>query len=328
MAKLRPRATRDILDRLPFSSVKLPSLQGAATIYSRGGTLIMAQRIARQLGATTDARLRSQLWFLYLNLCWVLLHPYFKNQLQRNSIKFWLLARDIFFAAVTGHLFTFDDGKHTYYPYGFIMSVSQSLDSLYQIPGGILYRGSDRWRGLPLGPIGAFLRAGSEGPIWDDQVSPGGGLLVTSWDGGNLVGPGQGAGYVYLSGGRMGITLLNTGTYGVSCGVAMPVGDFHAYVDAYVYSYSTSGGNIHYRFFASVTNAVGNIITSPSATKTLPQPPAGGVGVVSFGPFVIAATDDRHAFHCRIERVGGDPLDTSNSPIALWRLTVKFSPSF
>lgn len=321
MAKLRTQPR--VIDNSSYAlrALKSPSLSKGAVAYARLGTIVLARRLVRQVGAHTDARRIAQLWFLYMNLCYVLLHSYFRDQFAQQSIKTFLTARDIFFAAAAGTLYSFDDSLHKYYPYRFVMSVSDSLDSIEQTAFSLLYRGRDRWRGLRPGQNGYVLSMTDEGPAWSPAA---GSARVVSFDGGNLGGTMQGMSTVLLSGGRLGLVLASTGTYGVSCGCAIPLASSRVSIRAYIYSYSTSGGDLDLTLSLSVTNADGVVITSPSQNVVVPQPISGATSFIEFGPFTIFAVDEMHCLHFRIQRNGTSQYDTSTSPVALFRVTVMY----
>ncbi len=320
MAKLHARVIDN--SAYAFRAAKSPSLSSGLVAYARRGTIVLARRLVRQVGAQTDARRLAQLWFLYMNLCYVLLHSYFRDQFAQQSLKTFLLARDIFFSCVSGTLYSFDDSVYKYYPFRFIMAVSDSLDAIEQTVFSLLIRGRDRWIGLRPGPTGSVLTMADDGPVWSES---GLGSRVVSFDGGNLGGSSQGMSAVLLSGGRLGLVLSHMGTYGVSCGCAIPVNSSSCRVRVYLYSYSTSGGNLDLMLSTSVTNADGVVITSPSQNLIVPQPESGYTSAVEFGPFDIFAADELHCFHCRLQRNGTSGSDTSSSPVALFRITIVFS---
>lgn len=91
-----------------------------------------------------------------------------------------LMPRDLQVAAMFGRLFaiTFPDGR-TLYPMAARHDVSDSLDVLGQVPGGILIRGEALWEILTPGPAGQVLTSQGPGlpPRWSTATgtSAGGG---------------------------------------------------------------------------------------------------------------------------------------------------------
>lgn len=84
-----------------------------------------------------------------------------------------LLPRDFLMLALFGRLGVFvgRNGVKRYSMYA-VQNVSEMLDALWQLKGGILVRGKDWWTGLPPGLPNEVLQMGPDGlPIW----SPGGG---------------------------------------------------------------------------------------------------------------------------------------------------------
>jgi len=89
-----------------------------------------------------------------------------------------LLPRDFLMLALFGRLgvFVSKTGRKVYSMYA-VQNVSEMLDALWQLKGGILVRGETWWEGLPAGAATQVLQMNTDGlPEWADIASGSNGL--------------------------------------------------------------------------------------------------------------------------------------------------------
>lgn len=119
-------------------------------------------------------------WLNGMTYLWRYQPSKFKAQLEEATKGTPWMPRDPFISAARGRAwsFTADDGR-TYYPKVVKEAVSQSLDSIGQIVGNMLYRAATGWEPVPP-PEGADKLLASTGidtvPEWVDPPESGGAL--------------------------------------------------------------------------------------------------------------------------------------------------------
>jgi len=95
-------------------------------------------------------------------------------QMQRDTKGTIWMPRDIFIAAARGRawLLTDPDGR-SYYPMAYVEDVSDSLDAIGQLPGMMLFRGTDLWIPIQPGSPGDSLKYVSDAdpPEWESGAS-------------------------------------------------------------------------------------------------------------------------------------------------------------
>jgi len=95
-------------------------------------------------------------------------------QLQEATKGTVWMPRDVFISAARGRAFLLqDENGRTWYPRAMVQDVSNSLDSIGQTPGDMLWRGPDLWVPVPGGSAGQYLTYvdDSNPPEWTSSAA-------------------------------------------------------------------------------------------------------------------------------------------------------------
>lgn len=102
-----------------------------------------------------------------------LIAPEVRRQVAAAVVGTQWLARDVHTVVMYGTLFclTQPDGS-TIWPMAATQNVSEALDAIGSLPGGIMVRTAERWLWLPPGPVGYVLAMQADGlPAWQDSAT-------------------------------------------------------------------------------------------------------------------------------------------------------------
>lgn len=96
-------------------------------------------------------------------------------QLQRATQGTVWMPRDIFISSARGRAFALTDQYgRKYFPMPYVVDVSESLDTVGQFEGMMMFRGTDLWSPIPIGPSGHVLTSLDGYPQWQPPASGGG----------------------------------------------------------------------------------------------------------------------------------------------------------
>lgn len=99
----------------------------------------------------TPAQLEQQEWFRQANWAFKYADMRIQAACRRATHRTSLYPRDLFTMMAKGKVMTLlDENNFRIWPLAYVLDVSESLDAISQIPGTILIREADRWRGIPL----------------------------------------------------------------------------------------------------------------------------------------------------------------------------------
>ncbi len=324
MAKVRLLPS-DIDERTLTHYGKRPSFRGAVVYYlSRSGVAAMVRPYSVP-GKTWRQRMVWE-WMRYTNLVWKLTDRLLVQQYIEQSKGFWILPRDIFFAAQAGRLVAFDDVDTgvSYFPVRHRDDMSRALDVFVQVPGGILFRGVDGWSGLSPGLPGQILMISADGlPAWSDLPSGDGQVRSFTWSENMLGTYAQGAGTFTLPDGRRAITLAGTATSTVYFGGRLAWPSSVLSYKACIAKTSSSGGDTRMGVAFRVYDHNGNMVWEYEENKTAPFPAEDSNQVFEGGfslPSYVFSSSVPYSFQLRVIRFGASPMDTSNFNTYLWRV--------
>lgn len=161
----------------PVGAERMPALRGTLIAYVRNGRLIVAKWPRRRGPSKNETAKRTTTWFKEANL----LAKYVATEDQKlaydATVGSPLLPRDIILMAMAGRHFAIDlDNGKTIWPVAMTKAVSDSLDSISQIPGTLLVRAPDGWIALAPGEANTVLtsQGPTEPPHWTPGVAGGG----------------------------------------------------------------------------------------------------------------------------------------------------------
>ncbi len=164
--------------------IKDPRLGATVTIYKRRGRLVARASTQRPSPAALKASEPYRRWLHGAVLAWKYLHPALKEPLVQAARRHHITARDFFIALLAGSLLTITDEQgNTYYPLRARNYVGKALDLITNVPGALLVRDVEQWRGLVREMAGDLVLGWMDGeptPRWIAMPTGAGGM--TRWD--------------------------------------------------------------------------------------------------------------------------------------------------
>lgn len=320
--KLTPQ--RNIDERGITQEGKFPSLGGALSVYpGRGGRQLYARLPSPGAPLSSERQRDVVAWLKASNLLWNLTAPQLRAQYLAQGKGLWLQPRDIFTAALAGRLFWLDfqdaDRLRLIPTFRMVRDMSYSLDIFSISQGAMLYRAADRWRAVEGGTLGQVLRIGAEGvPEWADIQVSGGGRPLVLWAGAaELFATGQGAALESFGSDWRSIRLLGYQNSGVEVVGLLPVEAVTFRPSAAVGCATADAGVQLWRWRWRRAALDGAILSSGEQSFYSSGWSAGEIRHFLGDSVALASTLDATVLWLRLERLGGDSVDTSGANSSL-----------